>query len=42
MICEFTVDHPDAEKINAKRRLDAHSELKRWLAGNHTSNNMFR
>jgi catechol 2,3-dioxygenase-like lactoylglutathione lyase family enzyme len=42
MICEFTVDHPDAEKINAIRVKDAHSELKRWLAGNHTSNNMFR
>jgi catechol 2,3-dioxygenase-like lactoylglutathione lyase family enzyme len=42
MIVEFTVDHPDADKINAKRRSDAHSELKRWLAGDHTSNNMFR
>lgn len=42
MICEFTVDHPDVEKINATRAQDAHSELKRWLAGNHTSNNMFR
>jgi glyoxylase I family protein len=42
MIVEFTVDHPDVEKINAKRKMDAHSELKRWLAGDHTSNNMFR
>ena len=42
MICEFTVDHPDVEKINAKRRSDAHAELKRWLGGDHTSNNMFR
>jgi glyoxylase I family protein len=42
MIVEFTVDHADADKINAKRRMDAHSELKRWLAGDHTSNNMFR
>jgi catechol 2,3-dioxygenase-like lactoylglutathione lyase family enzyme len=42
MICEFTVDHPDVEKINATRLTDAHSELKRWLAGNHKSNNMFR
>lgn len=42
MICEFTVDHPDVEKINAERRKDAHSELKRWLAGNHTSNNTYR
>ncbi len=42
MICEFTVDHPDAAQINAKRLGDAHSELKRWLGGDHTSNNMFR
>ena len=42
MIVEFTLDHPDAGKINAGRRLDAHSELKRWLAGDYTSNNMFR
>ena len=42
MVCEFTCDHPDAAKINAKRKLDAQSELKRWLAGDHTSNNMFR
>jgi glyoxylase I family protein len=42
MICEFTVDHADVEKINATRRKDAHAELKRWLAGNHKSNNMFR
>lgn len=42
MIVEFTVDHPDVEKINATRRKDAHSELKRWLAGDHKSNNMFR
>jgi glyoxylase I family protein len=42
MICEFTVDHADVEKINATRAKDAHSELKRWLAGDHKSNNMFR
>ena len=42
MIVEFTVDHPDVEKINATRRTDAHSELKRWLAGDHTSNNTYR
>ena len=42
MICEFTCDHPDAAKINDKRKTDAHSELKRWLAGDHRSNNMFR
>ena len=42
MIVEFTVDHPEVEKINAMRRADAHAELKRWLAGDHTSNNTFR
>ena len=42
MIVEFTVDHPDAEQINATRRADAHAELKRWLAGDHSNNNMFR
>jgi hypothetical protein len=42
MICEFTHDHPDADKINALRLKDAHSELKRWLGGDHRNNNMFR
>ena len=30
------------EKINAVRRADAHSELARWLAGNHEINNVLR
>lgn len=42
MIVEFTVDHPDVEKINADRRADAHAELKRWLAGDVHSNNTYR
>jgi glyoxylase I family protein len=42
MIVEFTVDHPDAEEINRKQKGRAHAELKRWLGGDHTSNNMFR
>lgn len=42
MICEFTLDHPEADKIAEIRRKDAHSELKRWLAGDHRSNNMYR
>jgi glyoxylase I family protein len=42
MICEFTLDHPDVEKITKIRLNDAHGELKRWLGGDHTSNNMFR
>jgi len=42
MIVEFTADHAEVEQINAQRRADAHAELKRWLAGDHRSNNMFR
>jgi glyoxylase I family protein len=39
---EFTRDHPDVEQITRDRRADAHKELKRWLAGDHTSNNTYR
>ena len=42
MIVEFTLDHPRAKQINAARRKDAHGELKRWLAGDHHSNNTYR
>ena len=42
MIVEFTHDAPDAETINKQRLTDAHSELKRWLAGDHTNNNTYR
>jgi catechol 2,3-dioxygenase-like lactoylglutathione lyase family enzyme len=42
MILEFTVDAPGAEEINADRRKDAHSELKRWLGGDHSINNNYR
>ena len=42
MIVEFTWDAPDAERINAIRRSDAHSELRRWLSGDHHNNNVFR
>jgi glyoxylase I family protein len=42
MIVEFTRDAEQAEKINAARLKDAHSELKRWLAGNHQPNNDVR
>ncbi|HEU4582550.1 MAG TPA: VOC family protein [Polyangiaceae bacterium] len=42
MVVEFTVDHPEVEQINAKRRGSAHADLKRWLAGDHTSNNTYR
>jgi len=42
LILEFTRDHPDADKILRDRRADAHQELKRWLAGDHRSNNAYR
>ena len=42
LLLEFTVDHPDVETIGEDRRADAHDVLKRWLAGDHTSNNNYR
>ncbi len=42
MVVEFTVDVPHAAAINAERSADAHETLKRWLAGDHTSNNTYR
>lgn len=42
LIVELTVDDPRADTINRDRLADAHAELKRWLAGDHTSNNVYR
>ncbi|HKJ73180.1 MAG TPA: VOC family protein [Alphaproteobacteria bacterium] len=42
LILEFTVDHKDVKKIDKIRRETSHADLKRWLGGNHDSNNMFR
>lgn len=42
LVLEFTLDHPDADKISAARRADAHRELRRWLSGDHHSNNTYR
>ncbi|HKS89774.1 MAG TPA: VOC family protein, partial [Stellaceae bacterium] len=42
MILEFTCDPPDAAEIDALRRADAHSELRRWLAGDRRVNNDLR
>ena len=36
---EFTLDPDNVDDINRRRRADAHSELKRWLAGDRTPNN---
>lgn len=44
MLLELTVDAPEAitpEVVSAKKR-DAHAELDRWLAGDHSSNNTYR
>jgi glyoxylase I family protein len=42
MILELTVDNPEAATGEEERRKTAHDELKRWLAGDHRSNNAFR
>jgi len=42
MLLEFTLDVPEAEDIAAVRAGDAHDTLRRWLAGDHTSNNTYR
>lgn len=36
---EFTVDHEDVEQINADQLGKAHTELERWLGGDHSPNN---
>ena len=42
MILEFTLDHPQVQQINQARRASAHADLKRWMAGDHTTNNTYR
>ena len=42
MILEFTLDAPNADQITKDRRADAQATLKRWLKGDHTSNNVYR
>ena len=42
LVVEFTCDPPDVAQIDALRRADAHSELKRWLAGDRHVNNELR
>ncbi|MDE3076455.1 MAG: VOC family protein [Chloroflexota bacterium] len=39
---EFTVDHADLERINARQLANAHADLSRWLAGDRTPNNDIR
>jgi glyoxylase I family protein len=42
LILEFTLDHPKVQQIAIDRQADAHRELKRWLSGDHHSNNTYR
>ena len=42
MILELAVDAPTAAQGAGARRASAHADLKRWLAGDHSSNNTFR
>ncbi len=42
MIVELTVDHPDVAGSAPARQANAHAELKRWLGGDHSSNNTWR
>jgi glyoxylase I family protein len=39
---EFTVDDPDAARINSAQLENCHDDLQRWLAGDHTPNNNIR
>lgn len=39
---ELTVDHPDVDRIAERRRAEAHEDLRRWLAGDHSDNNDWR
>jgi catechol 2,3-dioxygenase-like lactoylglutathione lyase family enzyme len=42
LLVEFTADADNADQISADRLADAHETLKRWLGGDHTSNNVYR
>jgi glyoxylase I family protein len=42
LILEFTLDDARVRQINETRRANAHADLRRWIAGDHTSNNTYR
>ena len=42
LLLEFTADVPNVAEIAVERQADAHDTLKRWLGGDHTSNNVYR
>jgi hypothetical protein len=42
LMLEFTVDHPEIDRIVAEQAAGAHRDLARWREGDHTVNNTFR
>jgi glyoxylase I family protein len=42
LILEFTLDSPRALEINRDRRTSAHADLRRWMSGDHSTNNTYR
>jgi glyoxylase I family protein len=42
LLLEFTVDPPNVAEINQTRRDAAHEDLRRWLDGDHRTNNDWR
>jgi len=42
MLLQLTLDAPNTDQIAKDRKADAHATLKRWLLGDHTSNNIYR
>lgn len=42
MRLEFTLDNPLADEHVSERRAQAHADLKRWLGGDHQTNNQMR
>jgi hypothetical protein len=42
LIVEFTLDAPNVLEISRDRLANAHADLKRWIGGDHTSNNTYR
>jgi hypothetical protein len=42
MLFEICVDPDYVEEIRARRSASAHADLRRWLSGDHTTNNDWR
>ncbi|MBO0893040.1 MAG: VOC family protein [Acidimicrobiales bacterium] len=42
LMLEFTVDHPEIDRIVAEQAANAHRDLARWQGGDHSVNNTFR